>query len=264
MISADGLSAFGVEHSISKSFIPKHIPGGRGGKYIKATQLTTRERQGMKTHFSRKRHMRRATEGKELGLGTPLDVIRGKRPVQKSYVPGVGWGKASELSRRGRESVKAGVATSRASRKTMGTSEQFARKNTPKKRQIYPEGKTPLNRLVVKPKARLDRRAKENPTLAGFSMPNGRGGGYVKVYHDAPKGTLEHEMAHVTPRRNPHTLQQRVRDPRRMGREEGRADFVASGKKTPGEYNPKADVEERKFTRGYNEVQRKMHNARRS
>jgi hypothetical protein len=52
------LSAFGVEHGISKSFIPKHIPGGRGGKYIPAQQLTARERQGMKTHFSAKKRIR--------------------------------------------------------------------------------------------------------------------------------------------------------------------------------------------------------------
>ena len=244
MISADGLSAFGVEHSISKSFIPKHIPGGRGGKYIKATQLTTRERQGMKTHFSRKRRMRQVT---------------------KSYVPGVGYGAASELSRSGRAAVKAGVATARSSRKTMGTNEQYARKNTPKKRKIFPGEKTPLKSLVAKPNARLDRKAKANPNLMGESRPNGRGGGYVKVYRDAedPEATFRHEMAHITPRRNPHTQQVRTKDPQRLGREEGRADYIAHGKKTPGHYADQTG-EGRKFSRGYNEVQRKMHNARRS
>lgn len=184
--------------------------------------------------------------------------------VSKSYVPGVGFGAASELSRRGRDAVKAGVATSRASRKTMGTTEQFAQKNTPKKRKIYPGEKTPLKSLVKKPSARLDRKAKNDGSLAGYSRPNGRGGGYVKVYHDVPDKelTMRHEMAHITPRRNPHTLQVRTQDPTRLGREEGRADFIAHGKKTPSHY-PDQTGEERKFQRGYNEVQRKMHGARR-
>jgi hypothetical protein len=50
-------SAFGVEH-ISKSLVPGHI-GARGGKYIKASQLTTKEKAGMSTHLKRKARFRR-------------------------------------------------------------------------------------------------------------------------------------------------------------------------------------------------------------
>lgn len=99
-------------------------------------------------------------------------------------------------------------------------------------------------------------------SLKGRSQFNGRGGGTITLYPGTHKfnrtQTLTHEMAHVAPRRNPWTAQQRMKDPYRLGREEGRADFTAHGVATPGGYgnrNPE-------FTRGYDEVQGRMGVAR--
>ncbi len=53
-------SAFGVEH-VEKSLVPKHI-GARGGKFIPANQLTSKEKTAMKTNLQRKGRMRRIND----------------------------------------------------------------------------------------------------------------------------------------------------------------------------------------------------------
>lgn len=97
-------------------------------------------------------------------------------------------------------------------------------------------------------------------TLLGASRPNGRGGGIVRMNPNAPDqaNTYRHEMAHISPKRNPVRFFERTSgEGRRLGREEGRADFTASGKRTPGQYPGNRD-----FQRGYDEVQTKMHRAK--
>jgi len=91
--------------------------------------------------------------------------------------------------------------------------------------------------------------------VEGFSMPDGRGGGRVVIHDDVTdfKATAKHEMAHISPRRNPIRMRERLADPVRSGREEGRADFVGYGRQTTGQYPGNAE-----FKSGYNEVQGKM------
>jgi len=93
----------------------------------------------------------------------------------------------------------------------------------------------------------------------GDAMPNGRGGGHIRIFRGAkdPSGALlRHEMAHLKPRRNPVRFQERRADHFRSGSEEGRADYMAHGKQTPGKYPGNKE-----FTAGYNHVQAKMHAA---
>lgn len=96
--------------------------------------------------------------------------------------------------------------------------------------------------------------------LLGHSQPNGRGGGILRMNTNASAAeqatTYRHEVAHLTPKRNPTRFFERTSDPKRLGREEGRADFVAHGKKTPGQYPGEAS-----FQRGYNQTQRKLSEA---
>lgn len=97
--------------------------------------------------------------------------------------------------------------------------------------------------------------------LLGHSQPNGKGGGILRMNPNAAPedqaATYKHEMAHLSPKRNPHRLAERTQNsPLRAGREEGRADFTGRGKMTPGAYPGGED-----FQRGYNQVQRSMHHA---
>ena len=97
----------------------------------------------------------------------------------------------------------------------------------------------------------------------GTSWLNGKGGGRVEIYqhnvpHEhrsmTPEDTLTHELRHVTPKRNPVRALERMSDPVRLGREEGRADFGIKRTKTyPG--SPE-------FRSGYEEVQARMARAK--
>lgn len=93
--------------------------------------------------------------------------------------------------------------------------------------------------------------------LLGMSRPNGKGGGILRMNLKAPNQdvTYAHEMAHLKPKRNPARFFERIgEDQRKLGREEGRADFIGNkNKKTPGNYPGSEE-----FQRGYNEVQHKM------
>lgn len=95
--------------------------------------------------------------------------------------------------------------------------------------------------------------------ISGVAQPNGLGGGVITLGRRSGATTERHEMAHLQPKRNPHTFQERRRDPAVRGREEGRADFIASGKATPNRYPGKG----RGFGQGYREVQGKMTAAKR-
>lgn len=180
-----------------------------------------------------------------------------KKKVSKSYIPGKGWVKASQLSGKGKVALRGAVDSSRGARKSLGTSEQSA--PSAKGRKMWEGHKTAKGKVVrVMGSAEHDLTSLSKPGLVGLSRPNGRGGGEVKVYAHAPSQsrTLKHEMAHITPKRNIVNFQQRAKNPRKAGREEGRADYIGNGAKTKGSYPGN-----RQFQRGYNEVQRKMHRA---
>lgn len=125
-----------------------------------------------------------------------------------------------------------------------------------KGRQIYPGIKTERGKLTRVVASRSQTGAATR--VQGFSRPDGRGGGHVVIHDDADfKTTAMHEMAHITPKRNPVHYFERTKNPTRLGREEGRADFVAHGRQTAGQYPGSED-----FQRGYNEVQGKMASAK--
>ena len=120
-------------------------------------------------------------------------------------------------------------------------------------------GKTVVERHAGQlPHQVLDRPNSTGGTFRAMAdaAPNGRGGGVVRVRD--PKGTaaegldkevMAHEMAHIKPRRNVHTFQQRTKNQFRDGREEGRADMAAGRHNYPG--TPE-------FRSGYEDSQRKI------
>lgn len=168
--------------------------------------------------------------------------------ISKSFVPGVGYKAAKTLDTTERHIVRNATLGAKAARKAGIKRPQSGRT------QINPGTETPRGKLKqVWPQ--YSRHDTGMPHAEGFSLINGRGGGTVVVHRDAvnPKATYRHEMAHIAPRRNPVHFQDRVKNETRKGREEGRADFIAHGKTTTGQY-PGGE----EFQRGYNEVQGKM------
>jgi len=184
--------------------------------------------------------------------------------IIKSFIPGKGWVKAAELTKPGKRALSEHVAYTGRVRGNRGMHpEAYAAKyRQAKGRKIHPGFKTTMNRKVtVNRKPTME--SLEEPGLAGYARPNGRGGGTVKVFpHNMDPEqtaiTIKHETAHITPKRNIHTFHRRINSSTRIqGREEGRADYIAHGGKSKGAYAE----DDPGFNRGYNEVQRKMHAA---
>ena len=166
------------------------------------------------------------------------------------------------LGRAGKRDLRAGIEYSRVWRNNSGGSKfkEAAKYRKSKGRKLWEGFRTDFQNKVnvsAKPNQLLH----ENPDLAGYARANGRGGGTIKVNpaHSPEERalTVKHEMAHITPKRNIHTLHARTVDPVRAGGEEGRADFLAHGGKSKGAYPGGPQ-----FQRGYNRVQNKMHRAR--
>lgn len=169
--------------------------------------------------------------------------------ICKSYVPGSGYKSAKALSDVERHIVR---------NKALGNSAAFKAKGSPAKnapsskgRRIYEGQETQRGKLT---RVVASRSQTGKPQVEGFSQPDGRGGGRVVIHDDADfKTTAKHEMAHITPKRNPVRFYERVKDETRLGREEGRADYIAHGKQSTGSYPGSSQ-----FKRGYDEVQGKM------
>lgn len=173
--------------------------------------------------------------------------------ISKSYMgPGKGYKAASKLSAAERKDVKGNVELN-------GFLRSIAPKS-PMQNRPSSKGRKVMQGTTL-PKGRKVTTKVENmgPGQHGSSIWNGRGGGEIKISPKAPANTDKHEMAHVSPKRNPHRALMRFKDPVKRGREEGRADFIAEGKRTPGVYRGSKE-----FESGYNEVQGRMSNARSS
>lgn len=167
--------------------------------------------------------------------------------VRKSFVPGGGFKRAKGLTEIERHIVRNKAQGNRAMLR-QGQSQ----KPSAKGRKIWEGIETKRGKLNQVMASRTQTGA--GPHIQGFSNPDGRGGGRVVIHTDADfKTTARHEMAHIKPKRNPVTMQARLKNPERLGREEGRADFLAHGKQSTGSY-PGDDT----FKRGYNETQGRM------
>lgn len=184
------ISAFDVDHGISKSFVP-----GKG--YVSAAKLTPGQRRDVGFNLHLKNKNRKA------GVTQPVKSAAGRRI----------WGQG---------------------------------------RAPTPQGKTPRVINVKNKSIKLDS-AGVPREQGGYAQPNGRGGGRLVLYNSSANkefgaGAVQrHEMAHITPRRNPHRFGQRIKEPFRAGREEARADFTALGR---GRDYPGND----EFKRGYDDV----------
>ena len=120
-----------------------------------------------------------------------------------------------------------------------------------KDRKIWPGSSTPSGRGVEV------RHHKPTPDKEAYAHPNNQGGGVMYLSNQAKRNqpdTVRHEMAHLSPKRNPHRFSERYGKPLSAGREEGRADFIARG--GPGPHLTRSVNDD--FKRGYHEVQGKM------
>lgn len=199
------ISAFGVEHQISKSMLP-------GGRFVPASKLSA---------IGRGKN-RALTEARRT-----LTLPKGQY-IQGSPVKGV--------SAKGRSMYEDGGSHRGMGQKVhtdVQTHEHVSQFGNPS--------------------------GGDGGTLLAHSQPNGKGGGLLRMDPNQPgqEQTYKHEMAHLKPKRNPVRLFERTStDTKRLGREEGRADFIGQGKKTPGRYPG-----DHRFQEGYDEVQTKMHRA---
>lgn len=184
--------------------------------------------------------------------------------IHKSFLPTGAAKPAHALTEVERKLIRAKASGKTIKLKTKSGGEKLVRstpnraKNAPSAagRTIYPGTRMPGGKLTKVIASRSQ--TGQGLHVQGFSQPDGRGGGRIVIHNDADfKATSKHEMAHITPRRNPHTFFRRAQNPERLGREEGRADFLAHGRQTTGQY-PGPD----NFQRGYNEVQGKMASAK--
>jgi len=262
------ISAFGVTHSIEKSLKPNHIAALKNaasdyslGNWRKQSYAHSRLELNriseagplaQRMTISRgmyKKPLGRLTRTKRKVRDQNRKPIFGNPEVAKSYVPGVGYKAAAKLDHVERHIVRNATLGNAAARKKGIVRPQSGRT------EINPGIKTPRGKLkqVFPQYSKAETGSPNN--MEGFSLINGRGGGMAFVHRDAhdPAATYRHEMAHIGPRRNPVHFQERVKDETRKGREEGRADFIAHGKPTTGQY-PGGE----QFQRGYNEVQGKM------
>lgn len=180
----------------------------------------------------------------------------GVEHFSKSYVPGQGFKSASKLDAIERHIVRNATLGGKNARKLVGTTEQRAaqkQKRGGNRTKIYEDIPTKQRGKLTKVVANRAQTGRPS-SVQGFSQPDGRGGGRVVIHDDADfASTARHEMAHIAPKRNPVNFFDRVKDPKRLGKEEGRADFRAHGKQTNGQYPGGED-----FQQGYNEVQGKM------
>lgn len=213
------ISAFGIDHTVSKSFPRPGVP-------VKAVEMSSLER----TKLKRRLVWSKNTGSSQEGYGPKRDT--GSRFLPKgpaTPIPSLG-------DRRGNRQIWAGSNVGGlASRTKVVDNPEVQTRTLPSGRKTARQGNAKFN---------------------------GRGGGQITLYPNAPRfdraKTLRHEMAHVSPRRNPYNAALRMKNPYRLGKEEGRADFTASQKPTPRQYGN----EDPEFNRGYDEVQGLMANAR--
>lgn len=201
------MSAFGVEHTVAKSYVP-----GQGYK-----------------------------AAKDLGHFDKLKIRNNRKPLKQNN------------SAKGRE-VHPGMNQALGTDMLAGRVKQLQFSTSGKTNQMARKRGIGVSRYTQKD----DFGGNSGGQVKGFALPNNRGGGRLVLARDADKHILRHELQHLKPKRNPHTLNVRGEDPIRRGREEGRADYLAHGKATPGSY-PGDD----QFKQGYNEVQYKMARAKR-
>jgi hypothetical protein len=208
--------------------------------------------------------------GFPVNVKNPNDKLK-VQTYSKSFVPGRGYKAAKDLSAMERKIVGAKAQGKTIRLKTKSGGEKLVRA-TPNRAQNAPSAKgrkiwegisTPRGKLtkVVQSREQTGAGGTNKAGIQGFSNPDGRGGGRVVIHSDADFATTaRHEMAHIKPRRNPVNFQRRVmKNPQKLGKEEGRADFIGNkGRVTPGSYPGNAE-----FQRGYNEVQGKMSVAQR-
>jgi hypothetical protein len=264
------ISAFGVEHSISKKLsepvkaglIATGAAATGAGIGFGAVAMDNKKKHGNWRGAKPEKAFKMKTTKDWSDMYRANEAHKRQKKLAKSFVPGKGysvasgakgWKKAKDLTHEERAAVKANPTPKKIGERG-GRFQMAARRDAAGKtrREIWPGVQTPHGKLT---KVTPAMREGEHPALQGYSQPNGKGGGHVRIFHDTQdvSHTLRHEKAHITPKRNPVRFQERYANEARRGREEGRADFTASGKQTTGRYPGGED-----FQRGYNEVQGKM------
>lgn len=239
------MNPFGISHQpLSKSFVPK--PGkmpkflrkpGEGKYWRVYANTTTKPKRAVDLKPIERKHIRDQIDAKRK---------MGNHPLPREMKSRLG--DAGDLRSR-----YGNIYTG-----TKGRNPEYGEARTWKKAIGH---KMPEGRKVKVKNTKIDQDPFSimSETVAQ-SAPNGKGGGIIrmspKLKGKERKQTLRHEKAHLTPKRNPFRITTINRSQKKSGGEEGRADFIAAGKRTPGEYPGS-----KKFQRSYDEVQRKMHRA---
>lgn len=183
-----------------------------------------------------------------------LDDDMSVKLVKKSYVPGKGFVKASELGRQGlREAARL-----RETERYFPNSETISFRGKQRaKDQAYREWHKDMTDIVDDAKkGKVTMQGPKNsvmyaPGKGDSAMPPGagayavrtggrRGGRVMVVPKDATNHTINHEIAHLTPKRSSFRMYEILQDPAKTMREEARADMLGSAK---GYYKSKGSPE---------------------
>lgn len=170
-----------------------------------------------------------------VGGGSPLGQMAGGL-VYKSYVPGKGWVKATEV----------GAKVLREAKHTR-PKEARMRKLEAKRASEHHREVSRVRRDLISNSTAVPapgRALHHHPTGEGAEMmrqsnfeafalrQGGRSSGTSHVFYPkgAPQGTINHELGHARPRRSSYRMQTIIEDPVKLMREEGRAE-MSSGVK---------------------------------
>lgn len=152
--------------------------------------------------------------------------------VEKSFVPGKGWVKATKVSRADRAKIpgahkqmKGVTPDLERAREAMKVASDFARS------KAGPAGDGGSSKKLFKPKYLPNRIIDETvgSNTEAFALKTGgrRGKGHVYARPNASETTLAHERAHITPKRSGFRMYQNGSKPRTRMREEARADYLS-------------------------------------
>lgn len=160
--------------------------------------------------------------------------VAGAGLVTKSFVPGKGWVKATDVGARELRSAA-------KKRPEYFRKQKLKDKNHPYRAdsRIISETMDEIERsstlLMKGPKnSTLLQPWDENimpPSMAAFAVQSGgrRGRRIMVIPDNTPEHVVRHEMAHVTPKRSGYRLWQTQKDPKLAMREEARADMAGGG-----------------------------------
>lgn len=225
-----------------------------GAASVPTTRMSPRVPQRMRGH---------ATDVRD-DIYDSMRKLQGAGAIRKSFVPGKGWVKATEVPKTALKRAAGPGRQGRAQWKQNSKDADFAAKQEYKEHErsvrglldtMRNGGKTTTvtrgGKTVehIQPSGFTSMQLKASGLKAFATHTGGRKGHRTIVEPKrADKTTRRHETAHITPKRSGYRLHQILKDPKKAMREEARADMAS---RHVGDYYKKKGTFSRQSTSGY-------------